>query len=85
MRYLWIDAGMCARRMYMCESKIRTKLNENQQPARVKVCAWIFHAKGATLGTPFILNGSWHDLVLSGRKMRGRRVREFWLIDIHVF
>ena len=33
-------------------------------------------AKGATLGTPFILNGKSHDLVLSGRKTRGRRVGE---------
>ena len=31
----------------------------------------------ATLGRPFILNGAWHDLVLFGRKMRGRRV---WMI-----
>ena len=28
----------------------------------------------ATLGSSFILNGVWHDLVRSGRKMRGRRV-----------
>ena len=32
--------------------------------------------EGATLGSSLILNGMWHDLVLSGRKTRGRRVGE---------
>ena len=32
----------------------------------------------ATLGSSLILNGMWHDLVLSERKSRGRRVE--WIL-----
>ena len=50
----------------------------DEQPARKLMCARKINArkarKLATLGTPFILNGFWHDLVLSGRNIAGRRV-----------
>ena len=65
----------CARRVYMCESNFRSSWcemsNRRVKVSRIKI--------KATLGTPFNFNEIWHDLVLSGRKTRGRRVGEIFV------
>ena len=43
-----------------------------------RVIVWCAHKdQGATLGTPFKMNGKWHDLVLSDPKSTRRRVGRF--------
>ena len=62
----------------------RSILVLDDQPARKHVCVkdqGAYVSSRATLGRPFKMKGISLDLVLSGAKMRGRRVRGFWLMN----